>query len=482
MAKDSADCQGLVAFLQDAAPDLGRLQRLADERWGEQVAVLPSNGPSGQSSALRDFVDNGASLAGLQEMATAELAELNPFEILGIQYTEDVHSRFLKWLLDPGADHGLGTRFVERFLSHTAVLAKDMGLLTGVGADMIPAEWTGIEVRREWRNIDILILNRQAGFACAVENKIRSPEGIGANDVSQLTRYRETLESEFPSFRRHYVFLSPTGVAPQRGAEREHWIPETYVAVQTLVKGMLEDAACDMSDAVRAFLMQYETTLRRNIVPETSEVARMARKMYLQHRAAVKLMQEHRPNYRTEIRQMFKEAIDARSDWKLYREDRGWISFIPLDLDGFESLATGTLRGEEFPVLLFEFNCGGERDDDRGRGYFQLELLEGTDPGIRAAIIDSVNENPDLFTWVDGQGSVEAVSIEYSEDGWILADRDYILDAVDHGVKWDDGAAEAKVMDWVARFAEHELPPMVDAIRRCVEEYEGSGVERRRRR
>ena len=37
---------------------------------------------------------------------------------------------------------------------------------------------------------------------CAVENKIRSPEGIDENDVSQLTRYRETWESEFPSFRR----------------------------------------------------------------------------------------------------------------------------------------------------------------------------------------------------------------------------------------------------------------------------------------
>ena len=133
-------------------------------------------------------------------------------------------------------------------------------------------------------------------------------------------------------------------------------------------------------------------------------------------------------------------------------------------------------------MVLFEFNCGGERDDGRGRGYFQLELLEGTDPGIRKAIIDSVNDNPRLFTYVDGQGSVEGGSIEYSEGILILSDRDYILDAEDHGVNWDDGATEAKVLDWVAHFAEHELPPMVAVIRRCAEEYEGSGVQRRRRR
>ena len=39
-----------------------------------------------------------------------------------------------------------------------------------------------------------------------------------------------------------------------------------------------------MSGLVRAFLTQYETTLRRNIVPEIGEVAIMARQMYLQHR------------------------------------------------------------------------------------------------------------------------------------------------------------------------------------------------------
>ena len=225
MAKDGTDCQGPVALLQDAAPDLERLQRLVDERGTAQVAVPSGTSPSTQLSVLRDFADNSTALAGLQEMAIAELAELNPFEVLGIQYMEDVHSRFLKWLLDPGSDHGLGKYFVEKFLLRTDLSAKGMGLPSGVPTEFPSDDWTETEVRREWRNIDILILNRRAGFVCAVENKIRSSEGIDENDVSQLTRYRETLESEFPSFRRHYVFLSPTGVAPQTGTEREHWIP-----------------------------------------------------------------------------------------------------------------------------------------------------------------------------------------------------------------------------------------------------------------
>ena len=480
MVRDGTDCQGQVAILQDAAPALERLQQLADEPRGAPVVVAPVNVPSAQLSLLRDFADSSTSLAGLEEMATADLAELDPFQVLGIQHAEDVHSRFLKWLLDPCAGHDLGTRFIELFLRHTAQSAKEMGLTSGVPSEIPPADWTKTEVRREWQNIDILILNRPAEFVCAVENKIRSPEDIAEDGVSQLTRYRETLEAEFPSFRRHYVFLSPAGAGPQTQAEVEHWIPGTYVTVHGLVNQMLADADSQMSGPVRAFLMQYETTLRRNIVPETSEVAKKAREMYLQHRDAVKLMQKHKPKYRVEAQGMFEKAIAARTDWKFDRKDGPWVIFTPQDLEGFQSLATGTWRNEVWPVLLFMFNCGAETDDERG--YFQLELLEGTDPGIRQVIIDTVNQNPELFTYVNGEGSVEGVNIEYSEGGWILADRDFILDAEDHGVGWDDGTTEAKIMEWVAHFAEHELTPVVDVIQRCVEEYEGRSGQRRSRR
>ena len=54
---------------------------------------------------------------------------------------------------------------------------------------------------REWNYIDILVLNREARFVCAIENKINADEGFDEDGRSQLSRYRETLAREFPDFR-----------------------------------------------------------------------------------------------------------------------------------------------------------------------------------------------------------------------------------------------------------------------------------------
>ena len=48
--------------------------------------------------------------------------------------------------------------------------------------------------------------------------------------------------------------------------------------------------------AVAAFLSQYATCLRRNIVPDTT-VERMATRIYLQHREAIDLIIKHRVAY-----------------------------------------------------------------------------------------------------------------------------------------------------------------------------------------
>ncbi len=142
---------------------------------------------------------------------------------------------------------------------------------------MQEADWSDVEVRREWNYIDILVLNRREKVVCAIENKIWAPEGISDDGVSQLTRYRELIEGEFPSHERHFVFLTPSGMSSRLRQEQQFWIPESYTAVHQAVKNLLEENdGLERSDAFFA-LAQYETTLRRNIVTSESEVAKLAR-------------------------------------------------------------------------------------------------------------------------------------------------------------------------------------------------------------
>ena len=198
---------------------------------------------------------------------------------------------FFAWLFNPQQNHAIGSHFLQSFLSRTVTVAQEQGIPT-VSPDRIHSiDWSETEVHREWRYIDILILNRKAGFVCAIENKVWAEEGFGDDGESQLTGYRETLDREFPDFDSHFVFLSPRGMDSKSETERNLWVTEGYLAIQQLVVETLRENAGNASPEVQWFLTQYETTLRRNIVPNDSGVGELARQIYLEHREAIELDQ-----------------------------------------------------------------------------------------------------------------------------------------------------------------------------------------------
>jgi len=77
------------------------------------------------------------------------------------------------------------------------------------------AELRGVPVRREWRNIDILIACDDPAFVIAAENKVDSGE-----HGDQLERYREMLEKadEFRGRPKHSQHSVPaqSSVRPDR--------------------------------------------------------------------------------------------------------------------------------------------------------------------------------------------------------------------------------------------------------------------------
>ena len=50
--------------------------------------------------------------------------------------------------------------------------------------------------------------------------------------------------------------------------------------------------------------------------------------------------------------------------------------------------------------------------------------------------------------------------------------RQNLLEESDLGVKWADGTAQEKLMEWVKRYAEDEFPGIDDAIVQCLESFE----------
>ena len=455
------DPVGQLRAFYDSLNDDGRLVNLKSLALAQRDELLNDVDAANQLHAFRVFLDADERLANLKCLAAEQRQGLDIFDVLQIHHLEYVHSNFLAWLLDPRQSHGIESHFLRNFLSRTVEAAQQQVVCTMSPDRIHSTDWSETEVLREWRYIDILILNRKEGFVCAIENKIWAEEGFGEDGKSQLAWYRETLESVFPDFDRHLVFLSPRGIDSKSETERKFWVPEDYVAIQHLIVETIRENSDRASPEVQWFLAQYEATLRRNIVTESSEVGELARQIYLEHREVIELISRHKPDYSAEIRQILKEAISQQDGWLIDTESGSYVRFRSSRWDRFESMRTGTGWAASPALMLFEFYCP---TNPTGTGGAALTLSPGTDEAVRRQLYETARQNPRLFK--PRHSSLQDGHTMLDEYRWNL------LEESDLGARWADGTARAKLMEWVKRYAEEEFPGIDDAIVQCLESFE----------
>ena len=436
-----------VGALRNVPPELERLEKMFAAGRAERMM------------SLNNF-DADADLERLESLAEEQRNEFDALDLIGelrlgrgrdLWGWEAFHSGLLAWLLDPRQSHGLGDRFLRHLL-----------LRAGVRPDGRSSDWSATEVTREWENVvdgqqgylDILIVNEAQQVLCAIENKVFSSE-----HSEQLTRYRKALEVSHSAFNKYHVLLTPWGTHPFCEEERRYWTPLTYSMVFDIVQEIVANNENSTTEGVRAFLRQYATTLRRNIMPESS-IAQVARRIYLEHREAIDQIIACKPDWVAETKQWLKEAVAQHQEWKLDVEDQYFVRFRSTDWDRYEATQTGNgWAPGSSALLLFQFRFYD------GLPWLDLGLSPGDEANnpLRRKLFEAVRQHPQLF-----RPKTNLLSNSWT----ILHEAGYILDEADYGIGWDDGTTRTKVAAWVAHFAANEFLAMNDIIVNCLREYE----------
>jgi hypothetical protein len=249
------------------------------------------------------------------ERIEMSLKEPNIFKALSVERMELKHSNFIGYLLNPNSNHGLDDIFLKKFLRD---IFSDTKADRRTIFDVDSLNFNQIEIRREWRNIDILIVLEND--VIIIENKVDTMD-----HSNQLKKYKRIADEIFTKHRKHYVFLTPFGVDPNDEDSKYNYINYSYNQISDILTSVLEIYKNNLSEKVCHYLIDYKKTIDMELLMNDT-LNEIALKLYSSHKEALDFIFENRPDPANILYPYFEKEITKRG-YVIGSKNKGYLRF-----------------------------------------------------------------------------------------------------------------------------------------------------------
>lgn len=283
----------------------------------------------------------------------------NIFNILSISKMEIRHSNFLAWLLDPNRNHGLGNIFLKKILRSILFESTIESRLDEMDVDNF--NYSNVDVRREWNNIDILIIMSDIKLIVCIENKVKSKDRS-----KQLIDYKEKIDKIYTeNYQKEFIYLTPFGDDPLDEDARNHYSNFSYEKIENIIAQILKANEDNINSKVINYIKDYQLILKEDVL-ENSDLIKKAQKLYLNHKDVFEFIFENKPDKQLKVKEILIEIIKTNEIIKLDDSNKTYIRFNFLKFSNVLQIGTGlpTTRS----ILFFEF---------RNRDNLSLHLVLG---------------------------------------------------------------------------------------------------------
>lgn len=325
--------------------------------------------------------------------------EVNLMSILRVAHKELQHSNLLAWLFAPNETHGLGDFFIKEFIKlyFKENEYQDLGSTSSRLSvfDFVNLDFSDLEIKREHKNIDLLILSRSNELCIVIENKIFSKELKG-----QLTKYREYVENEYPDFNyKIYIYLS---LFEQEISESEakHYVQLTYEHIKKLLSHIIENQSISIGSNTDFVIKQYLQALK-SLMNENERIEKTAKDLYKKYKSAFDLVYKYSsPALASRVPNRLIDLIEKNDSIKIFSSSKTYIRFQPLFLyKNIEQLKNKDLLSKEDDLtnnwlFLFEFHV------TRDYIYFDMKIGEYSEQSCRKKLYDLFKDNQGVFNKV----------------------------------------------------------------------------------
>ena len=147
-------------------------------------------------------------------------------------------------MFDPRESHGQGDLFLRTFVDVVDEAQPLDQRIIGHGKSLLG----DAQVSREVDQLDLRIVLPARRVVIAVENKLFTRE-----HSSQLSRYAESIQRDFPDWRHVLLYLTLKAETPSD----HRWQPLSHRDVIRVITGALDRLAAGTSPEIRAFIQHY---------------------------------------------------------------------------------------------------------------------------------------------------------------------------------------------------------------------------------
>ncbi len=145
------------------------------------------------------------------------------------------------------------------------------------------------------------------------------------------------------------MYLTPGGEEPSH----KDYLPLGYSTVCEVLDDLVESQASAPTADLQILVTYYTQMLRRHIVGD-SEIAKLCRQIYHEHKKALNLIYKHRPNPKVESQRLLAELIsDAKGIIYKGKHKNDYLVFRPQNWD--DALALNAGKGSS-GLLKFVFH------------------------------------------------------------------------------------------------------------------------------
>ena len=290
---------------------------------------------------------------------SAKLKNQNVFDMLKVEERETIHSRFLAYLLDPNATHGIGTGFLEVFLLCLSEFVEQKAVpnfaVASLDLDMasVTPEWVG---KGSKKRVDVVLeipYKKEGRLVLAIECKVNAGQG-----KNQLTDYDDILQKNYPQETKdqqvYKLYLTRSEDPPEGG---ENWgsalwqdlVYKSLVVTKTRVGNALSSKMLhlleDFKSVIESWSEQADTQGIDDLCQSLESYSKFFHReidcderIYLKakHREAYERLCQYFKDPRKPIRRKFDEVIREKQG-RVHKSDSNnqVLRFWPTDLERY---------------------------------------------------------------------------------------------------------------------------------------------------